>query len=392
MRSRNMSLKRKRLARAERRVKRAFNTKSVILGPPDKILVFVVCALLFFGVMSVFSAGAPEGAELYGNVAYFLVKHLVAIAVGIGFFIFAYVIDYKFWKSFVIPVTYVVLAFLIATLIPGIGKTIYGSSRWLTGIPLQPSEFCKFATILLVSSALVESKNIFDKKMLKHLGLVILMIVILLLQPNLSNAVILVFISLVLLLAGGVSFRLLSFSSIGIAIIGLLIFIKPYQLSRVKGWLDPWADPQGTGYNLIQSLYAIGSGGFFGVGYGNSRQKLFWLPFSHTDFIFAVIAEELGFIGCIVLIGLFITLLQRGFYIANKCSEQFGKLLAIGITFSIIFQAFINIGVAVGVVPVTGVTLPLISHGGTSVVLTLFMLGILLNISRKRIKNIERID
>lgn len=384
-----MSFRKKRLARTERRVKRAFNPKSVVLGPPDKILSAVIIALLFFGIMAVFSAGAPEGADLYGNPAYFIIKHSIAIIVGLFFFIFAYIIDYRFWKKFVKPVTYIIIAFVGATLIPGIGKTIYGSSRWLAGIPLQPSEFCKFATILLVSSALVDSKKITDPKMMEHLGLILVMIIILLNQPNLSNAVILGLITFILLLAGGISFRLLAFSAIGIGSLGLWIFIKPYQLSRLEGWINPWADPQGIGYNLIQSLYAIGSGGFLGVGYGNSRQKLFWLPFSHTDFIFAVIAEELGFLGCIILIGLFLALLQRGFYIANRCPDLFGKLLAIGITFSIIIQAFINIGVAVGVVPVTGVTLPLISHGGTSVVLTLFMLGILLNISRKRIRSIN---
>ncbi len=385
-----MSSGRKKLARVERRVKRAFNTKSIVLGSPDKALLLIICALLIFGIIAVFSAGAPEGAELYGNVAYFLIKHLIAVGIGIVFFIFAYIIDYGFWKKFVIPITYVIIALLIATLIPGMGKTIYGSSRWLAGIPLQPSEFCKIATVLLVSAALVESKNILEAKMLKHLGLVLLMILILLKQPNLSNAVILALITLILLLVGGVSFRLLAFSSISAVIIGLLAFVRPYQLERIKGWLNPWADPQGLGYNLIQSFYAIGSGEIFGVGYGNSRQKLFWLPFSHTDFIFAIIAEELGLIGCIVLIGLFLALLCRGFYIANRCSDRFGKLVAFGITFSIIIQAFVNIGVTVGVIPVTGVTLPLISHGGTSVVLTLFMLGILMNISRKRIRKINR--
>ena len=385
-----MSSKRKRLARAERRVKRAFNTKSVILGPPDKTLLFIIYALLLFGIAAVFSAGAPEATELYGNAAYFLIKHLIAVGIGIVFFIFAYIVDYHFWKKSVIPITYIIIALLIATLIPGMGKTIYGSSRWLAGIPLQPSEFCKIATVLLVSSALVESRNILETKMLKHLGLVFLMILILLKQPNLSNAVILALITLALLLVGGASFRLLASSSFVIGLIGLLIFVRPYQLERIKGWINPWADPQGIGYNLIQSFYAIGSGEIFGVGFTNSRQKLFWLPFSHTDFIFAVIAEELGFIGCIVLIGLFLTFLYKGFYIANKCSDRFGKLVAFGITFAIIIQAFINIGVTVGVVPVTGVTLPLISHGGTSVVLTLFMLGILMNISRKRVRRINK--
>jgi cell division protein FtsW len=162
-----------------------------------------------------------------------------------------------------------------------------------------------------------------------------------------------------------------------------------YQLKRIMGWLDPWSDPQGIGYNIIQSLYAIGSGGLFGVGYGMSRQKLFWLPFGYTDFIFAVISEELGLIGCIILIGLFTAFIYRGFFIASKCANHFGKLVAFGITFVIGFQAFTNMAVATGVFPVTGVTLPLISHGGTSVVITMAMLGILLNISRKRIKKVQ---
>ncbi len=384
-----MSSRKKRLARAERRVKRAFNPRSVILGPPDKILVIIISVLIIFGLMSVFSAGAPEGAELYGNVSYFLIKHFIAVVIGLIFLVFAYIVDYRHWKNLTTTITMVVIGLTIATLIPGLGKTIYGSSRWLMGIPIQPAELCKFATILLLASALVNSKNILETKILKHLGLILVMIVILLMQPNLSNAIILFFITASMLLAGGASFSLLSISFTGMMLLGFTTFIQSYQLNRIKGWLDPWADPQGIGYNLIQSYYAIGSGGIFGVGYGNSRQKLFWLPFSQTDFIFAVIAEELGLIGCVILIGLFIALLQRGFYIANKCTDNFGKLLAFGITFSIIVQAFINIGVAVGVLPVTGVTLPLISHGGTSVVLTLFMLGILLNISRKRIRNID---
>ncbi|HSA05831.1 MAG TPA: putative lipid II flippase FtsW [Candidatus Gastranaerophilales bacterium] len=385
------SIKRRRLARLardERRVIRSLNPKAVMLGPPDSILVIIICSLVIFGIMAVFSAGAPEGAELYGNIAYFLIRHLIAVVIGLVCLIVAFNTNYNFWKKSVIPITYIIIALIVATLIPGMGKTIYGSSRWLAGIPIQPSEFCKFATIILVSSAIVESKNFFDSKMIKHLFLIGVMIVVLLLQPNLSNALILCFITATLMIIGGVSFRFL-LSLATMALLAIMTSIHSYQIDRVKGWLDPWADPQGTGYNLIQSYYAIGSGGIFGLGYGNSRQKLFWLPFSHTDFIFAVIAEELGLIGCLALLGLFLAFLHRGFYIANKCSDPFGKLFAFGITFAIIVQAFINIGVAVGTLPVTGVTLPLISHGGTSVVLTLFMTGILLNISRKRIRRLH---
>ncbi len=385
-----MSLRKKRLARAERRIKRAFKTKTVVLGPPDSVLIFIICGLLVFGLLAVFSAGAPEGTDVYGNPSYFLIKHLIASGIGLLVFFLAYIVDYRYWKKIVEPISYVVLALLIATLIPGIGKTIYGSSRWLVGIPLQPSELCKFTVVLLLSSALVDSKSVFDAKMLRHLGLVGVMIIVLLMQPNLSNAAMLFAVLIAMMLAGGVSFRFISLVSAPAVLLGLWKFMQPYQMARIKGWLDPWADPQVTGYNLIQSYYAIGSGGLFGVGYGNSRQKLFWLPFSQTDFIFAVIAEELGFIGCFILIGLFFLLFLRGFSIAKNCTDSFGRLLALGITFVITIQAFINIGVTIGVLPVTGVTLPLISHGGTSVVLIMFMLGILLNISRKRIRRINK--
>jgi len=381
-----MSLRKKRLARAERHIKRAFKSSSVMLGPPDKVLFFVICALLAFGLLAVFSAGAPEGVDVYGNPSYFLVKHLIASGIGLVVMFLAYVIDYRFWRKIVEPLSYIVILLLVATLVPGIGKTIYGSSRWLVGIPLQPSELCKFTAVLLLSSALVESRRLFDAKMLWHIVLVFVMIGVLLMQPNLSNAAMLLAIMLAMLLAGGVSFRLIGLVVAPVILFGLWKSMHSYQLARIKGWLDPWADPQVTGYNLIQSYYAIGSGGLFGVGYGNSRQKLFWLPFSQTDFIFAVIAEELGFIGCFILIGLFFLLFLRGFSIAKSCTDSFGRLLALGITFAITIQAVINIGVTVGVLPVTGVTLPLISHGGTSVVLTLFMLGILLNISRKRVR------
>jgi cell division protein FtsW len=183
------------------------------------------------------------------------------------------------------------------------------------------------------------------------------------------------------IVAGG-SVRLIGFSFLS----GMLLFggslLQPYQRERIKIWFNPESDPLGAGYNIIQSKVAFASGGFWGCGFGASKQKLAWLPEAHTDFIFAVIGEELGFIGCLFLIGLFWTLLQRGFIIASKCSNMYGKLLAIGLTFSIFFQAFLNMGVASSVLPATGVPLPFISYGGTSIVVTLSMIGILMNISK----------
>ena len=363
-----------------------------VIGSPDSMLLYIIICLAVFGLMSVFSAGAPEGSDVYNNPAHFAIKQVIAIIAGSVVLIVMSNIDYKKLKNWSVPLAIIVTVLTAATLIEGIGRTDYGSSRWLMGLPIQPSELTKIAVILLVSSALTDSKNILNRKMVENLFIVGLMIIIVLKQPNLSIAIILSMITVVLLLVGGASFRLIG--GFGLSVLSILFvlgfqnIIHGYQLKRITGWLDPWSDPQGIGYNIIQSLYAIGSGGLFGVGYGMSRQKLFWLPFCYTDFIFAIICEEFGFVGAILLIGLFLAFIYRGFFIANRCTNHFGKLLAFGITFAIAAQAFINIGVATGVLPVTGVTLPLISHGGTSIVSTMAMLGILLNISRKRAKKI----
>lgn len=367
-----------------------------LIGPPDIMLVVIIACLVIFGIMAIFSAGAPEGSEIYHNPVYFPIKHIAAVIVGFILLVTTSKINYKIWRPWTMPIALVVTALTAATLIPGIGRTDYGSSRWLMGLPIQPSEFSKIATILLVASAITNSKSLFSRKMLEHLLIVGIMIVIVLKQPNLSIAVILTLITVSLLLVGGASFRLIGgfgLSSVSLLLVfGIENLMHGYQMKRITGWLNPWSDPQGIGYNIIQSLYAIGSGGFGGVGYGMSRQKLFWLPFCYTDFIFAVICEEFGFVGAVLLIGLFLAFIYRGFFVANRCTNHFGKLLAFGITFSIAIQAFINIAVATGVFPVTGVTLPLISHGGTSVVITMGMLGILLNISKKRIKKIQPLE
>ena len=172
-------------------------------------------------------------------------------------------------------------------------------------------------------------------------------------------------------------------------VLALTTIIKPYQLQRLRIWRHPETDPQGAGYNIIQSLIAFASGGFNGVGYGGSIQKLSYLPECHTDFIFAIIAEELGFVGCVLIIGLFWTFVHRGFIVASRCPDMYGRLLAVGITFSIGFQAFLNISVASSFLPTTGVPLPFISYGGSSLIVSLWMVGILLNISKKRIKKIR---
>ena len=215
------------------------------------------------------------------------------------------------------------------------------------------------------------------------------MLAVIFFQPNLSMLLLLLFTSVAIFICAGGDLKLLVYGACCFVPLLLLKGLRGYQSERITTWLHPEADPLGAGYNVIQSLVAFASGGLYGVGYGSSRQKLAWLPEAHTDFIYAVIGEEHGFIGCLFVIILFWTVLQRGFIIATKCQNMYGKLLALGLTFSICFQGFLNMWVASSFVPATGVPMPFISYGGSSVIVSLWMVGILLNISKDNIKRIR---
>jgi len=364
--------------------------KLIKLPPVNRNLLIVVLMLALLGIIAIFSASAPEGVDHYANPLYYPINHLKFAVVGFFLMFLTSRIHFKNWERWVMPVSIVTISLIVATLIPGLGKTSYGSSRWLTFLPIQPSEFGKFACVLLMASSLYKAKNVMDKKVLKHLMLIGIMMLVILLQPNMSIFMLLFITCLAMLAAAGMNLKIFITTALAIAPVFLfMIMSTPYQRKRVMGWIDPFSDPQGIGYNIIQSWYAISGGGFFGVGIGNSKQKLYYLPFGHTDFIFSVIAEELGFIGITVLVTLFLLFITLGLKIATRCQDQFGRLLAFGITFIIGVQAFINMCVASGVFPVTGVTLPLISYGGSSFIVTTAMIGILLNISRYSVK-IER--
>ena len=357
------------------------------LPPINKNLLIVVMMLIIFGIVAIFSASAPEGVDHYANPLFYPINHLKFAIVGFFLMFLTSRIHFKNWEKWVIPVSLFIIALIAATLVPGLGKTSYGSSRWLTFLPIQPSEFGKFACILLMASCLSKAKSLKDPIVQKHGFIILIMLGIILKQPNMSMCIILIATSFSMLFVGGASLTLFGIGTAAvIPLIGLVIAKMAYQSKRIIGWLHPEADPQGMGYNIIQSWYAISSGGLFGAGIGNSKQKLYYLPFGHTDFIFSVIAEELGFVGICVLISLFLIFINIGFKIASRCEDQFGKLLAFGITFIIGFQAFINMCVASGVFPVTGVTLPLISYGGSSFIVTTAMIGVLMNISRYSVK------
>ncbi len=387
--SRNMSY--------QRSVRRNPNQaiQSVIISSPDKTLLIVVAFLVILGFLAIFSATAPKCLDEGGNPAQFLIKQLICFV--IGFFAMKFFMNYDYKKLSgwnVIVMASIILALVLVDFTP-LGVTVNGAKRWINiaGFQLQPSEFAKPAVVLLLANAFKNDANLFDsEKWVWAFFPIIIMAGLIFIQPNLSMVILLGMTTVVMYMAGGGSLKLFlscAGAMVATAVIGLTTIIKPYQLQRLKTWRHPELDPLGSGYNIIQSLIAFASGGLSGVGYGGSIQKLSYLPECHTDFIFAIIAEELGFVGCVLVIGLFFTFIQRGFVIAARCPDMYGKLLAVGLTFSIGFQAFMNMSVASSFLPTTGVPLPFISYGGSSLIVSLIMVGILLNISKKRIKKIR---
>lgn len=367
----------------------------VIISSPDRTLLVIVAFLVILGLMSIFSASAPKSMELGLNPARFVFNQMFFVVLGFLGMKFLSNYDYKNLVVWTMPVMILVVVMLALVNYTPLGVTVNGAKRWidLGFTQLQPSEFAKPAIVMLLASAFYKTDKIFDNNKMIYFIPILLMVFMIFKQPNLSMVILLMTTSLVMYLSAGGPLTLL-FGGLGFGAFGVLTasvthLIKPYQMSRITTWLNPEADPLGAGYNIIQSLVAFASGGFWGVGYGNSKQKLAWLPEAHTDFIFAVIGEELGFIGCILVIGLFWTFIHRGLLISSRCPDMYGKLLAVGITFSIGFQAFLNMSVASSFLPATGVPLPFISYGGSSLMVSMWMVGILLNISKKRVKKIR---
>lgn len=356
----------------------------------DRPLLIAVIFLVVIGLMAIFSASAPKCVEMGVNPARFLVQQLLGVAVGFIGLKFLSNFHYKKLMTYTLPFALFVIIMLILVKVAGV--TVNGAQRWINIGPmsLQPSEFAKPAIVLLLAGVFYRNTKVFDNtKIVTAFIPILIMLGLIYIQPNLSMLILLLTTSVAIYLCAGGSIQLILWS--GACFIPLLLMkgLRGYQSSRITTWLHPEADPLGAGYNVIQSLVAFASGGFYGVGYGSSKQKLAWLPESHTDFIYAVIGEEHGFLGCLLIICLFWTVMQRGFIIAVKCQDMYGKLLALGLTFSICFQGFLNMWVASSFVPATGVPMPFISYGGSSVMVSLWMVGILLNISKDNVKRIR---
>lgn len=388
------SLQRQERERKERR-HRKNNNSDTILSAPDKTLLISVTFLVIIGFLAIFSATAPKCMREGANLASFLIKQVIFAGAGflaMGFFA---KFDYKKLEKYNTKFLWTVIVLLLILQFTPLGVTINGAKRWINlgFMQLQPSELAKPLFCMLLATNFKDKVDLFNPKNWTDVYIPILVILFLILkQPNLSMAIILCITSLCLYIAARGPWQVIA--GLGSVMgVGVLMFLPKllhgYQMDRINVWLNPGSDAQGKGYNIIQSLIAFASGGFSGTGYGGSIQKLAYLPECHTDFIFAIIAEEFGFLGCLFIIGLFVTLVYRGLRISKRCPDMYGKLLAIGITVIFGFQAFLNMSVASSLLPVTGVTLPFISYGGTSIIVSLAMVGILLNISKQRIKRIR---
>lgn len=367
------------------------NKTQVMLSPYDSTLTFIVLFLIIIGFLAIFSAGAPKCIMQGTHSTFFVLRQFVWFILGFFAMIFISNINYKLYEKWAIPIAWSIIVLLIG--VHFAGTTVNGATRWLSIGPIQfqPSEASKLAVIMLLASAFSKDIDILNKNLWKYFIPILIMVALIFKQPNLSMVLILLSSSMFMYFAAGGSIKLI-LSTIGMGIFGLSFVFQSYQKQRIMTWLHPEADPYGAGYNIIQSMMAFVAGGFFGEGYGNSRQKLGWLPEGHTDFIYAVFAEEFGFLGCLLVIGLFLAFLQRGLLVSAKCEDIFGKLLSAGITVAICLQAFINISVASSMLPATGVPLPFISYGGTSLFITMCMIGILLNISKKRIRRFPNVQ
>jgi len=352
----------------------------------DLVIMLMAIALTCFGVVMVYSASSVMAAKRFHDGFFFLKRQGLFALLGFGVMLLVMRVDYHTWKRMAVPGLLLCLVLLCLVLIPGIGGKAGGSSRWikLPGFNLQPSEMAKLALIMYMAYSL-EKKQ--DKVKSLTAGFIPYMIVLmfligfLVLQPDLGGALTLAFVAMVMLFAAGT--RLVYIFSMVLLALPFLMYklSRGYHKGRMEAFLNPWSDPEGKGFQIIQSWLALGTGGVFGQGLGEGKQKLFYLPEAHTDFILSVVGEELGFLGVMVIIGMFFLLVQRAMRIAVAAPDTFGRFLALGIAVLFGIEATVNMGVVTGLLPTKGLALPFISYGGSSLLISLFAVGILLNIS-----------
>lgn len=352
------------------------------------IISLLVMALVIFGCIMVYSASYYSANYHYGNKYFFLIKQIFGVVLGVVAMLFFTFFDYHLLKKYKWYIVVGTLILLVLVFVPGLGMESYGAKRWVSilGFSIQPSEIAKFA--LVIFTAAYMSDNHDKVKTIKGLLPVLIvggvMCLLIMLEPSMSVTMCIAFVTLFMLIIGGMSKKhTLMFSIPAAACVPLLIVLEPYRLRRLLAFIDPFASPQGEGFQLIQSLYSLGDGGWFGVGLFNSRQKYLFLPFAESDFILSIIGEEIGFVGVTILMLVFFTLIYKLIKIALNAKDRFGSMLAGGVAFIIAVQTLLNIAVVTGSIPPTGLPLPFISSGGTSVMVFMAGVGICLNILRQ---------
>lgn len=359
-------------------------------GPPvrfDPVLLGAVLALVSLGLVMVYSASAITAQEKLGDSFYFLKRQLVGVGIGLVAMATMMKLGYRRLARLAYPLLLVSLVLLVLVIIPGIGTSAGGARRWirLPGFSLQPAEIIKFAWVVYLAYSLAKKREkvaTFSVGFLPHLILAGLLVGLCMLQPDFGSSVLILTVLFVLLFAAGTRLSYL----VGTVLLAIpfayhAIASTPWRLKRILAFLDPWAHRHGAGYQVAESLMSIGSGGLTGLGLGDGRQKLFFLPEAHTDFIFAILAEELGLVGVAAVVALYAVVLWRGMRASLSAGETFGTYLGLGLTSVIAFQAVVNMCVAMGLLPTKGLTLPFISYGGSSLVMLMASAGVLLSLS-----------
>ena len=356
-------------------------------GGIDKIFLILVITMVCVGTAMIFTASYVNALARFGNSYHFVVRQMMMAAIGMVFMVIAsYIADHKWIKKVALPIFVAVL--VLNYLTPFFGRTIHGGHRWIAigGLQFQPSELLKLAAVLLFAWYIekMDTRMRTFKWGLGVPGLIIITIALaLLLQSHFSGLIIISLICIAIIFIGEAPLKwLIGFAAAGGLAVGYVIMFTDYASSRIESWLNPWADPTDAGFQVIQSLYAIASGGLTGVGLGQSRQKFLYLPEPQNDFIFSIISEELGFIGAVGIIMLFVLLIWRGIVIAYHAPDKFSAFVVMGIIIKVAIQFLLNLAVVTNTIPNTGIPLPFFSYGGTALVVLLAEMGIILCISR----------
>jgi len=357
----------------------------------DKWMLIAVALLLALGMTMVLSTSYLYSQERYADGTYFFRKQLIAMGAGAILLIVCSLLPSTLFRRFAYPLLAVTFVVLIAVLIPGVGANRGGARRWimLPGFAFQPSELAKLAMVVYLAHSMAKKEEMirtFSVGVLPHLIVAGAFAVVLLLEPDFGSVLIMTMLLYFMLFIGGV--RIPHLLATGLMALPVLIFVMmraEYRLRRLMSFLDPWSDASGSGFHVIQSLIAFGSGQMWGRGLGESRQKLFYLPEAHTDFVYSVIGEELGLLGALIVLFLFGVIVMRGFRLTGKIEEPFDQYLAFGLTVLLGLQALIHMGVVMGLMPTKGLVLPFISYGGSAMVINLMEAGILLGLSRRRL-------